>query len=165
MKKVGMLVVLMATILSGCAILGKGPGKAKTKVPVTYKLGWWAKNANLKVESFEVKIIENALNLFNTTAKVSYTISGTMKANAGWEPYVGSVHVSEHFEKSDTTQQVAVINVTPIMNTKKNKKQAAGVTRFKFTNEHLVNTYQWGSNTFRFICGDFVTEIKLDQKK
>jgi len=165
MKKVGILIVILATILSGCALFGKGSGKAKTQVPVTYKLGWWAKNANLKVESFEVKILENALNVENTTAKVAYTITGTMKANAGWEPYVGSVHVSEHYEKTDSTNKVAVLEFTPVMNTKKNKKQAAGNTRFKFTNEHLLNSYQWGINTFRFVCGDFVTELKLDQKK
>lgn len=165
MNKIGVIIIVLWAIVSGCAVLGKGPGKAKTQVAVTYKLGWWAKNANLNVESFEVKIIESNLNLFNTTAKVAYTITGTMKANAGWEPYIGSVHVSEHFENSDSIKQVAVVEVTPIMNTKKNKKQAAGVTRFKVTNEHLVNAYQWGTNTFRFVCGDFITELKLDQKK
>ena len=156
---------LTLVFVSGCSILGKGPGKAKTQVPVTYKLGWWAKNSNLKVESFEVKIVESNLNLFNITAKVAYTITGTMNANAGWEPYIGSVHVNERFDQTDSTKKIAIVTFTPVMNTKKNKNQKGGLTKFTFTNEHLITSYQWGENKFRFVCGDFMTELKLDQKK
>ena len=146
---------------SGCF----GPKKAKCDVKEVYKLDWWTKNANMRVESFEVKVIESNLNLFNHTAKVSYTITGTMKANAGFEPSISMVHVSEQYENRDSANMVAVHTFTPVMATTSNKKAKGGETKFTFTNEHTVNTYRWGQNKIRFVCGDFVTEINLDQKK
>ncbi len=142
-----------------------GPKKAKTEVKEVYKLEWWAKNANMKIESFEVKIIESNLSLFNTTAKVAYTITGTMKSNKGYEPYIGSVHVSEQYVKTDSLNQIAVHTFTPVMRTKNSKNYSGGETKFKFTNEHTVSTYGWGENKIRFVCADFVTEIVLQQKK
>ncbi len=153
--------LLSLFVFSGCF----GPKKAKCEVKEVHKLGWWTKNANMKIESFEVKVIESNLNLFNSTAKISYTITGTMKSNKGFEPYIGSVHVSEMYENKDSANQVSVHTFTPVMNTKNNKKFGGGDTKFKFTNEHTVSAYRWGQNRFRFVCGDFVTEINLDQKK
>jgi hypothetical protein len=146
---------------SGCF----SPKKAKCEVKETYKLDWWTKNANMRVESFEVKVIESNLNLFNHTAKISYTISGTMKTNPGWEPEIGTVHVSEQYENRDSANMIAVHTFTPVMETHSNKKAKGGETKFRFTNEHTVSTYRWGQNKFRFVCGDFVTEVNLDQKK
>jgi len=142
-----------------------GPKKVKCEVKEVHKLGWWTKNANMKIESFEVKVIESNLNLFNTTAKISYTITGTMKSNKGYEPYIGEVHVSEQYEMADSANQISVHTFTPVMNTKANKKFAGGETKFRFTNEHTLSSYKWGQNRFRFVCGDFVTEINLDQNK
>ncbi|HTF03768.1 MAG TPA: hypothetical protein VK826_07065, partial [Bacteroidia bacterium] len=105
------------------------------------------------------------LSLFNSTSKISYTISGTMKSNAGWEPYIGEVHVSEQYENKDSSNQVSVHTFTPVMHTRSNKKFAGGETKFKFTNEHTVSSYKWGDNRFRFVCGDKVTEIVLHQRK
>lgn len=148
-------------VFSGCF----GPKKAKTEVKEVYKLEWWSKNANLHIESFEVKVIESNLGLLNHTAKISYTITGTMKTNPGWEPSVANVHVSEQYENRDSTDMIAVHTFTPVMATTSSKKAKGGETKFKFTNEHTVSTYRWGQNKFRFVCGDFVTEINLDQKK
>jgi hypothetical protein len=153
--------IAVVLVFAGCF----GPKKAKCEVKEVHKLGWWSKNANMKVESFEVKVVESNLNLLNSTAKISYTISGTMKSNAGWEPYIGEVHVSEQYESRDSTSQMAVHTFTPVMHTKRNKKHAGGETKFTFTNEHTVSSYRWGENKFRFMCGDFATEIVLQQKK
>jgi hypothetical protein len=150
-----------AFLFSGCV----GPKKAKTEVKEIHKLGWWTKNSNMTIESFEVKVVESNLSLFNTTSKISYTISGTMKSNAGWEPYIGEVHVLEQYEQADSMKQVSVHRFTPVMHTRKNKKFTGGETKFKFTNEHTVSSYSWGQNRFRFVCGDFVTEIVLHQRK
>lgn len=155
------LAIATLFVFSGCF----GPKKAKCEVKEIHKLGWWSKNANMRIESFEVKVIENSLSMFNTTAKVSYTITGTMKTNPGWEPSIGSVHVSEQYENRDSTNMISVHTFTPVMETTGKKKHPGGETKFKFTNEHTVSTYRWGQNRFRFVCGDFVTEINLDQKK
>lgn len=155
------IAVAFLVTLSACF----GPKKAKCEVKEIHKLGWWTKNANMKIESFEVKVIESNLNLFNTTAKISYTITGTMKSNKGYEPYIGEVHVSEVYENKDSASQISVHTFTPVMNTKSNKKFGGGDTKFRFTNEHTVSSYKWGQNRFRFVCGDFVTEINLEQKK
>ena len=147
--------------LTGCF----GPKRAKTELKEVHKLDWWAKNPNITVKSFEVKVIESELNLFNHYAKVSYTITGTMKHNDGWDPYLSGVHVSEQYEPADTLGQISVHTFTPIMQTKSSKKAKAGEESFSITNEHIVSSYRWGQNRFRFVCGDFVTEIFLDQKK
>lgn len=161
MKNYCLLAATLLFVFTGCF----GPKKAKTEVKEVHKLGWWSKNANMKIESFEVKIVESNLNLFNSTSKISYTISGTMKSNAGWEPYIGEVHVSEQYEQADSAKQVSVHTFTPVMHTKSNKKHDGGETKFKFTNEHTVSSYKWGENKFRLVCGDFVTELVLFQKK
>lgn len=141
-----------------------GPKKAKCEVKEVHKLGWWSKNPNMKIESFEVKVIGDNLNLFNNIAMISYTITGTMKSNKGWEPYIGEVHVSEQYEGGDTSQ-VAVHTFTPVMHTKSSKSYAGGEKKFSFTNQHTVSSYRWGANRFRFVCGDFQTEITLQQQK
>lgn len=153
----------IAIVIAFCGCFG--PKKAKCEVKEVYKLEWWTKNANMRVESFEVKVIESNLTLFNTTAKISYTITGTMKSNPGWEPSIGSVHVSEQYENKDSANQVAVHTFTPVMETKQNKKSRGGETKFSFTNEHTVHSYRWGPNRFRFVCEDFVTELTIDQRK
>jgi hypothetical protein len=153
------LAVVLA--FSGCF----SPKKAKCEVKEVHKLGWWTKNANMHIESFEVKVVENNLSLFNTVAKISYTISGTMRSNAGFEAFISEVHVSEHYENKDSANQVAVHAFTPVMSTQSKKKAPGGETKFSFTNEHTVQSYKWGENRFRFVCGDFVTEIKLQQNK
>jgi hypothetical protein len=162
-KLIALLAVAAFTFigLPGCF----GPKRAKTEVKEVHKLDWWAKNPNITIESFEVKIVESELNLFNHIAKISYTIKGKMKSNDGWEPKISSVHVSEQYLPADTLGQISVHTFTPIMVTKSSKKAKAGETSFSFTNEHTVSSYRWGQNRFRFICGDFVTEFTLDQKK
>lgn len=96
--------IFVVALFCGCF----GPKKAKTEVREVYKLGWWTKNPNMRIESFEVKVVESNLNLLNTTAKISYTITGTMKANAGYEAYIGEVHVSEQYENRDSANMVSV---------------------------------------------------------
>lgn len=157
------IVVACALVLSLSACIGSK--KVKCEVKEVHKLGWWSKNANMKIESFEVKVIESNLTPEHTTAKISYTITGTMKSNKGYEPYIGEVHVSEQYEMADSINQIAVHRFTPVMKTKSNKKSVGGETKFRFTNEHTVSTYKWGQNRIRFVCGDFVTEINLEQKK
>jgi hypothetical protein len=60
--------------------------KAKHEVPVTYNVDWWAKNAKLTIQQFDIKVEDTNLNLLNNQAKISNTISGIMKSNAGWKP-------------------------------------------------------------------------------
>lgn len=153
--------IAIVLAFSGCF----APKKVKCEVKEVHKLGWWTKNANMRIESFEVKVVESNLSLLNTTAKISYTITGTMKSNPGYEAYISEVHVSEQYENKDSVNQVAVHTFTPVMSTRSSKKAKGGETKFKFTNEHTVQSYKWGENKFRFVCGDYVTEIKLDQKK
>ncbi|GAB4147765.1 MAG: hypothetical protein Fur0041_21620 [Bacteroidia bacterium] len=142
-----------------------GPGKARHEVPVTYNLGWWAKNPNIQLESFEVSVEENQLNLLNQKAKIRYTIKGKMKANAGWKPYIEKVHVSERFVTDDSLHRKAELVFTPVMNSKRSKKFEGGMIPFEFTNEHIVSSYQWGKNHYEFICGSFSKQFTLEQKK
>jgi hypothetical protein len=153
--------ILVISFFCGCF----GPKKPKCEVRESYKLDWWTKNPNMRIESFEVKVVESNLNLFNSVAKISYTITGTMKSNAGWDPYIREVHVSEQYENRDSANMVSVHTFTPVMASKSSKKAKGGEEKFTFTNEHTVHSYKWGENKFRLVCGDFVTEIKLDQNK
>ncbi len=156
-----LLIALVSISLISCF----HPKKAKHDVPVTYHVDWWAKNANLTIQQFDVKVEEANLNLLNNQAKLSYTISGSMKSNAGWKPYIETAHISERVIPCDTLQNCVEITITPVMNTVKKKKYPGGEKAFSFTNEHIVRAIRWGQNRFVIRCGNDTKTIELYQKK
>lgn len=155
------------------------PRKPKLEVPTTPQIGWWSHQKLLTIDRFEVNVLEGKLNLLNKSALLSYTITGTLAGENGWQPHIQRLHVAQRF--SDGYQQIgqpsfstdkmsdeaphAIIDLTPIVSTKKQKNYTGKRIPFHFTNELPFTSFKWGENRIRFKCGMHWQDIVLHQSK
>ena len=160
--------------------------KAKYEVPIRYHIGWWLHQNALYIDSFEVKIVESKLNLFNSQSLISYRIKGRLIfPNNNREPYIDEIHISERIVKPDSSKvkkfdlnkntapigevhfnPEAIIEITPIVKVRENKSYQAGqVIEFDFTNEHKIESMDWGNNDLQITCGQFTYPLVLQQRK
>ena len=140
--------------------------KLKREIPITYNIGWWSNQKILTIEKFTVDIIESKLNLFNNKTLISYTITGQLKYDHYWKPYIKEVHLSERVLITDIAQDIdAVIEITPVVAVKNDKSKKDGEISFGFKNEHIINSMHWRTNKIKLICGTHEKTIKVYQLK
>jgi hypothetical protein len=107
-----------------------------------------------------------------------------------WEPFVDKIHICERVINTDTidtdssnvmtftlnkdTVQIgevsinpeAIIELTPIIKVKENKSyKARQVIEFDLTNEHKIQSLDWGNNYYLIKCGQFDYPLVLQQRK
>jgi hypothetical protein len=179
-KPVSVLFISVLSLLVGsflffsCAlkpILFAGPHKARTQVPITYRLGWWTDQGELHVDSFIVAVVDSKLSLFNSKSLISYRIKGHLDYKGSWKPYIKEVHMSERFLRVDTLNNADLnkpgseILITPVVFTKQDNTANGGSIPFDFTNEYTVTSYHWGVNRVKVKCGQMEETIELFQKK
>jgi hypothetical protein len=165
MNTKGFILLILGIGFVSCLSLGDKPRNPKIQVPVTYNIDWWSHQKDLCVDSFDVKIIDSRLNLFNAESLLSYHISGKIGYNNSWQPQIKMVHISERIN-TDTTQLFdRIVEITPIVKVKENKKVKNGVENFSFTNECIIHSNHWGRNRIKFICGQREQIIDLQQRK
>lgn len=153
------------------------PREPKNQIEETYKIGWWGYQDSLKINFFRVEVIESNLNMFNTYSLVKYTVQGEMKWKNGWKPFIENVHISERFirkfrrginsflNKDTLKTPAAIFEITPIVNTRKDKDYKAETIKFEFTNELKIQSFHWGNNLIRLQCDSLKTDIILKQTK
>jgi hypothetical protein len=153
------------------------PREPKNQIETTYNLGWWANQDNMRIDSFSVEIIESRLNLFNSYSLIKYTIKGELKGKNNWKPFVDKIHLSERFIRiynrelhpyldKDTCQiPEAIIEITPVIDTKEDDNYKGETIPFKFTNELKLESFHWGNNWLRFQCENMQKDIILQQTK
>lgn len=167
------------------------PRKPKYEIPITYNIGWWSYQEALHIDTFEVKLIDSRLNLFNSYSLINYRIKGRLILDKNnWEPLIDKIHICERVIKTDTidsdtsnlitfalnkdTVQIgevslnpeAIIELTPIIKVKENKSYKAGqVIEFDLTNEHKIQSLDWGNNYLLIKCGQFDYPLVLQQRK
>lgn len=147
------------------ALFGK-VRKARRQVPVTYQIGWWPNQDQLKIDRFTVDILKSRLNLTNRESLLSYTVCGQIKYKGHWKPFIKEVHVSERLFAKDSQEGVdAEILITPIVDVNHDKSSEGGAESFLFTNEHIISSLHWGVNKIRFSCGPYEQIIELVQGK
>lgn len=167
------------------------PREPKYEIPITYNIGWWSYQEALNIDTFEVKLIDSRLNLFNSYSLINYRIKGRLilyKNN--WEPFIDKIHISERVIKTDTidtdsssimtfslnkdTVQIgevsikpeAIIELTPIIKVKENNSYKAGhAIEFDLTNEHKIQSLDWGDNYLLIKCEKFDFLLRLQQRK
>ncbi|WP_350293270.1 hypothetical protein [uncultured Croceitalea sp.] len=184
------LIISIIVIIGVIYFLGFGLGfntrHARTEIPVTYKVGWWSNQKALTVTNLKVTIVESKLSMFNNHSIISYEIKGKLSLPRGtWQPYIEEVHICErniqlssegHIatnksiantkETWDESNPQVIIEITPIVDTKKSNSYNAGdVIDFSFKNEHKIQSLWWGKNYYKIKCGDFEKVIVLDQNK
>jgi hypothetical protein len=146
-------------------LIGGRPRSPKNEIETTFYIGWWAHQGGLDIENLEIEVIDSRLNLFNAKSLISYMISGTISGSKNWEPYVHKIHVSERFPKTDSTANVGLIELTPLIKVKENHNYVDDKIPFKITNEMIVESFHWGNNTVLFRCGKLEKRIVLKQRK
>jgi hypothetical protein len=171
--------------------LDRKPREPKNEIPITFNIGWWSYQESLHIDAFEVKMIDNPLNLFNSHSLINYRIKGRLIHHKNnWEPFIDKIHISERVIKTDTidtdssnvmtfdlnkdTEQIEEVNInpeaifelTPIIKVKENKSYKAGQPiEFDLTNEHKIQSLHWGNNYIMIKCGQYEYPLVLQQRK
>ena len=184
------LILSITAIIGVIYFLGIGLGfntrQVRTEVPVTYKVGWWSDQKAMSITDLKVTIVESKLSMFNSHSIISYEIQGKLSLPRDtWQPYIEEVHISERNVQLSSEGHIAtdksisktkelwgasnpqvIIEITPIVDTKKNNSYNAGdVIDFSFKNEHKIQSLGWGKSHYVIKCGDFQKVIVLDQNK
>jgi len=141
------------------------PRNPRLKIPITYNIGWWSDQKALTVDSLKIEIIESRLSLFNSKSLIEYKVSGHLKYTGHWQPKIKEVHISERMNPDTTLHCDRIIEITPVVEVKENKKATGGTDKFEFRNEHTITSNHWGINRIKFICGQKEKTIELHQFK
>lgn len=148
--------------------LSTEPRSPKVQIPETHLIGWWSKQEALTVDTFEVKIIESRLNLFNSKSLIKYRIKGSLNYDKGWKPFIKEIHLSERFLKNlndSIDYPDAIIEITPIIAAENDDNYNGERIEFDITNEKTINSFHWGNNKLRFKCLEIINDINLSQRK
>ena len=141
------------------------PRHPKNEVPITYNIDWWTHQNQLNIDTLNVEIIEKNLSLFNHKSLISYVITGHLNASKNSKLSITEVHISERLNRDSSKSYDRIIEITPIVKAKIDKNLDYGRTTFKFKNEHIINSNQWGMNKIKFICGTKEQVLELQQVK
>ncbi len=148
--------------------LSTEPRNPKTEIDETHLIGWWSKQEALSVDTFEVKIIDSKLNLFNSKSLISYRIKGSLNYKKGWKPFIKEIHLSERFlthSNDSIGNPDAIIEITPVIGAKNEESYNGEKIEFDITNEKKMNSFHWGNNRIRFKCLENINDIMLSQRK
>ena len=147
------------------SILSSEPRRPRLEIPVTYNIGFWSNQETLSIDCLNIEIIESKLNLFNNKSLISYKVSGELNYEGHWQPQIEEVHISERLNNDTTLHFDRIIEITPVIKNKENKKRNGGSDKFEFKNEHTITSNHWGINRIKFVCGQNEQIIELQQRK
>ncbi len=141
--------------------------KPKSDVPIEYKIGWWAYQGGLSVETIETNTIYDQLNLFNNTAIVEYKLTGTISYKPRWKPYIKKVHISEYRESPQSNPQppTATIIITPIVGTQSDDSYNGETITFNVKIQDYLQSGNWGINQYLIRSQNQTSELELKQRK
>ena len=120
-------------------------------VPVTYKIGWWSYQNQIKVESLQTELIYEKLNLFNSKAVIQYTIDGSISYKNGWRPYIKSVFISERWSAPPVNFEgnLADISVMPIVGVERDDEYKGEEIRYSINVQDYLSSGGWGMNRYK----------------
>ncbi len=160
------VILLAALFVTKCMKLGPAVRKPESSVPFIYQIGWWPYQEDMEVTSLKIKLLDSRLNLFNGRSLVSLAISGKMRTDKGWRPYIKSVHISEQVIKGGNFAGCRrEIRVTPLVGVREDNNYNGELLPFVITQELILFSMGWGKNRFTIISQDQNQEIEVIQKK
>ena len=187
---ISILVIVIGLILTAnfwlSLILDTKVREPKLETPIIYNIGWWAYQDALQVDSFSVETVDSRLSLFNSFSLIEYNVKGQLVViTNGFKPYVEKIHMSERLILNDSTYNKtlklvkdtfeigsvdfptqAIIEITPIINVKKSKSSKVGdIVHFDITNEHKIQSLDWGYNYYLIKCDSTEIPLVLQQTK
>lgn len=160
----GLLVACIVTI--GCG----RERKPTSSIPVTSKVSWWPYTKNLSVDKLNVTRINergNALNLFNSKFDLSIQLSGLVRGQPGWRPYVSELHIAEVRDNplSNDGPYVARLLITPVIGVVEDETYTDQTIRWSIRYVRHGRTMGWGVNRFFIQCLNVEKAIDIVQRK
>ena len=160
------LPIAVLVLMAGCAPW------ASSDVATTDKIGWYCYQDDIKITGFTVETVGNTrFGLFGSGKGLARMhIVGTLQDDSGLPPYISKVQLSEAFDSptAKAGELVANVIVTPVADEHDGPppyNRHVGPVPFDVKVERVLETYQWGPNTFRFFCGKFEKDVTLQQSK
>ncbi len=141
------------------------PQKARSDVPVTYRIDWWSHQKSLEITDFQVEVVDAPLNLFNSKALVRMRIKGTFQGGENRRPFIEKTHISERIAESDSGRNHADFVVTPVVGLKDDKSYSGEAIPFDIKVENHFESLGWGENLYVVRCGPFTREVILTHWK
>lgn len=145
-----------------------GPPSPKSDVPITYSIGWWNNQNELKVNKLESKIIESKLSLFNDKSLFQYSISGILCNNNGkWRPQISKAHFAERYIKYDPDNKIFIgeITITPIVKNIEDDSYKGDSIHFKINLQEVIQSANQGECKYIIKCSDFTDTLLIRQHK
>jgi hypothetical protein len=141
--------------------------KPQSDVPIEYKIGWWDYQDILNVKAINIRIVYDALNLFNHMAVVEYKINGSIKYKPGmWRPYVKEVNVNELWLRPQGDEKfLGQIELTPIISLMKVSKYNGEEIEFDLRVQDYLQTGGWGKNRYIAKSQHQTCEFEIWQEK
>jgi|SRR6185312_13063368 len=170
MKKIKIVVLIGIIVLAGIfgiayLVLVPRVPRAKSDVPMTYKIGWWGFQKGLSVSNLKSKVIFSNLNLFNHNALIEYQITGSMSERPRFRPYIVEVNVNEKWLKEDSESPHGEIILTPIVGFKNDDSYKGEVVQFDVKVQDQLAAGNWGENNYTVHAGDKTINFMLEQRK
>lgn len=143
------------------------PRKARTEIPVNYRVGWWPAQFCLSVDSFQVEIVESNLGFMNSESLFAYTVYGRLinPPRSFAELTIKEVHLSDRINRDTAQHYDRIIEITPIVQMDVNEGAAIAEKQFSFRNELNITSMFWGGNSIKFICGQHDQTVEFRQPK
>ncbi len=167
-------IALLSTLTSCSSFLDVKTKTNKAKPDITTK-SIRHTTSRIDLTKFEVKVIDDELNLFKNNALIKIELEGSFKKKDWENMFFDEIIFLEKVSKTDTSGFKSnceiVIDLVPKFTSKKKKKDKTlyniqtETVSFKTTLEYRLYTCGFGQNTVNIIVGKQSKVIELIQKK
>jgi len=94
------------------------------------------------------------------------TIKGVIIGPNKFRPKIGRVQLAENIvERSENGGSVAEIKMTPVITVEQDNSYDGRSVPFNITQELVLESMNWGRNTFHVLIGDVKTSVTVHQAK
>ena len=166
--------VLLFFFLCGLVwfIFSRGP-ITHSDVPVTYEVGWWPYQDNMKISEFTAEAVDPHLNLFSHIFVMRFHLKGIIQSRDGRKFRIGEVQLTGRVDvrspvttgTSDYKEPVADVLLVPIVMPVGDSNALGKVFPFDLTIEHAFSTMDWGKKHYVCTCGGKSVEVDVRQLK
>ena len=131
-----------------------------------YKIDQWVNQNKIKIISFDAKVDNEKLSIFNSTFNLNISIKGYLKDYGnGYKPYVKHLHFSERVEEKNN-ELVAYIKITPIVENDLHVQVKDYSEPFSYSHVYKLNTFIPNRvNKYIIQCDNFTKIVEVEQKK
>ena len=165
----GMSRILLAIcVLSVFITLGCDRPVPTPVIPITSQVSWWAHQDKLTVDRLAVARInqDKHLNVLNSEFDLSFELSGLVRGQPGWRPYIREVHIAEiRVNPHSNPSHRCKIVVTPVADVTEDSGYTEAPVRWNVRFTRHKQTMGWGANFYEIESGQRRQVIEVVQRK